>query len=237
MKVMIAALALLLAAAAPAPAAAAPVEPKANKANKAKKGKKAAPDKKYWKHYVRYQKRAYLGVHLLPLTRELRGFFRAPEDAGVLVSKVEPDSPAEQAGVQVGDLILELDGQRVANAWQVARQVRDKKEGQKVALKVLRKGEPVALKVALRLREKPTMEVSRFIFRYPGGVVRSPGNWNQRAFQESMKRFKERYQDMASPESLPELKDKERRMEKRLKKLEDKIRKLEKRLQSRRSSL
>jgi len=216
------------------PATAAPDK----KAKKQKKIKKQKKDKRqYWKRYVHFQKRAYLGVHLLPMTRELRAHFGAPEDAGVMVSRVEEGSPAQAAGVQVGDLLLEVEGEKVASAWQVARKVRSKKQGERLSLRVMRRGGTRTLSVALKLREKPTMEVSRFIFRYPGGEVRFPEGWDDKAFQQRMERFKERYKDLARPEGLWQLKDKERRMEQRLKKLEEKIRKLEKRLQGKRTAL
>ena len=188
---------------------------------------------KVWKRYVRYQKRPYLGVHLLGLTDELRAFFSAPSGAGVLVSRVEPRSPAAGAGLKVGDVLVAVDGKEVANAWHVARAVRGGKEGQKVRLEVIRKGGSRTLSATLKLRNKPTMEVSRFIFSWPprGKGARLSRGWDQRAFQDHMEKFQERFDDAAGTENLFKLKSKERQMEKRLKKLEEKIRKLEKRLQ------
>ena len=43
-------------------------------------------------------RRGYLGVGLTELTPELRTHFGVPEESGVMVSKVEPGSPAEKAG-------------------------------------------------------------------------------------------------------------------------------------------
>src|SRR5262245_50302044 len=57
--------------------------------------------------------RGYLGVGLTDLTPELRTHFGAPEDAGVMVSKVEPGSPADKAGIKVGDVLASIDGKEV----------------------------------------------------------------------------------------------------------------------------
>ena len=52
-----------------------------------------------------------LGIQVQEMTPELRAWFQAPQTAGVLVTRVEPDSPAQEAGVQVGDVIVEAGGE------------------------------------------------------------------------------------------------------------------------------
>lgn len=47
--------------------------------------------------------RGFLGVQMIDLTPELREHFRVQKDAGVLVGKVVPESPAAKAGIRVGD--------------------------------------------------------------------------------------------------------------------------------------
>jgi S1-C subfamily serine protease len=49
-----------------------------------------------------------LGVMVMSLTPELRKHFGAPDDRGVLVAHVEPDTPAAKAGVEVGDVIAPI---------------------------------------------------------------------------------------------------------------------------------
>ena len=204
-----------------------------NAGEKAKPAEKEGQDR-MWKRYVKYQKRPYLGVFLLGLTEELRAHFSAPSGAGVLVSRVEKGSPAAKAGLAVGDVLVAVDGGLVSGPWSLARMVRGAKDGQLMRLKVIRKGKAKTLSATLKLRDKPTMEVSRFIFNWPPrgkGASQSPG-WDQQAFQDQMEKLQERFQDVRGTENLFKLKHKERQMEQRLKKLEDKIRKLEKKLQS-----
>jgi hypothetical protein len=98
--------------------------------------------------------RGYLGVQLLNLTPELRGHFGVSEDAGVMVAKVEPGSPAEQAGLQVGDIVTEVDGNPVDSSWSLSRYVRGKKEGDSVSMGVWREGGAQAVFVTIVEKER-----------------------------------------------------------------------------------
>ncbi len=51
-----------------------------------------------------------LGIQVQRMTDDLRSYFGAPRGQGVLVVKVEPDSPAAEAGIQTGDVILKSNG-------------------------------------------------------------------------------------------------------------------------------
>lgn len=83
-------------------------------------------------------KRAWLGVSLIDLTDELRDFYGASKDAGILVGSIADDSPAAKAGVKVGDIIVAVDGNDVESVVDLRRVLREKKEGDSVRLDVLR---------------------------------------------------------------------------------------------------
>jgi membrane-associated protease RseP (regulator of RpoE activity) len=83
-------------------------------------------------------KRAHLGVSLIDLTAELRDHYGASKDAGVLVGAVEDGSPADKAGLRVGDIVMTVDGKDVDSAADLRRSLRDKKEGDSVRIEVLR---------------------------------------------------------------------------------------------------
>jgi membrane-associated protease RseP (regulator of RpoE activity) len=95
---------------------------------------------------------SYLGVRLLDITPELRAHFGAPKEAGVLVAEVEKDSPAAKAGVEVGDVLTAVDGERLSDAWNVSRTVRHKAAGDSVKLDVVRKGAAKTLTVKVERR-------------------------------------------------------------------------------------
>ena len=94
----------------------------------------------------------YLGVTLIDLTPELRAHFGAPEDAGAIVGNVEPGSPAEEAGLRVGDVVVTADGVDVGNTWDLVQAVRPRMEGQMLALEVIRdkRKKRLEAKVAVR---------------------------------------------------------------------------------------
>lgn len=60
-----------------------------------------------------------LGVMVMSLTPELRKHFGAPGDRGVLVAHVEPGTPAAKAGIEVGDVIVEVRGRKIDTASDV----------------------------------------------------------------------------------------------------------------------
>ena len=94
-----------------------------------------------------------LGVQLLDITPELRTHFGAPKDAGVLVATVEKDSPASRAGIEVGDVVTSVDGDKVESPGELARAIRRKSGGETVALEVVRKG--ASKKLTAKVEERP----------------------------------------------------------------------------------
>jgi serine protease Do len=61
-----------------------------------------------------------LGIHLENLTSDLAQQYGLTESSGVVVTEVSPNSPAAEAGLQPGDLIVRVNGHRVTSAGQVA---------------------------------------------------------------------------------------------------------------------
>src|SRR5206468_11748021 len=60
--------------------------------------------------------------------------------AGVIIDEVRPSSPAEKAGLQRGDLLVEFDGERVRSARQFARLVQETVPGRAVKAGIMRDG-------------------------------------------------------------------------------------------------
>ena len=91
--------------------------------------------------------RGRLGVQIQPLTPELRAFFGGPEDRGVLVARVETDSPAARAGLRVGDVIIAAAGDGVERMHDLIRAVHHAKAGEPVALELVRDRETLTVEV------------------------------------------------------------------------------------------
>ena len=92
--------------------------------------------------------RARLGVQLTETTPELREHLGGSEDAGVLVSKVVKNSAAEKAGVEVGDLIVAVDGDEIGGTNDLRRALA-KREGEIFDIEVIRGGRSISLSVTL----------------------------------------------------------------------------------------
>ena len=83
-------------------------------------------------------KHAFVGLSLTELTPELREFFGAPKDSGVLVSSVVENAPAAKAGVRVGDLITSVNGKSTASARDLRLAIRDNHAGDNIRMEVIR---------------------------------------------------------------------------------------------------
>lgn len=79
-----------------------------------------------------------LGAQVSSMTAELRAFFGAPGDAGILVQKVEKDSVADKAGMNVGDVLVQVDGDPVDGMGDVREALADRSKGDTVDLVVIR---------------------------------------------------------------------------------------------------
>src|SRR6201997_2116479 len=85
-------------------------------------------------------KRSYIGVvaQTVPLHRRLVRFYDLPRESGVVVLSVEPGSPAENAGLRQGDVIIALEGQPVAGVDDLHRLLTDARVGVRSTVTVLR---------------------------------------------------------------------------------------------------
>jgi membrane-associated protease RseP (regulator of RpoE activity) len=83
-------------------------------------------------------KRAFLGVGLVDITPQLREHYGASKESGALVGSVEAGSPADKAGLRVGDIITAVDGKEIDSAMDLRRALRDKKNGDSARIDVQR---------------------------------------------------------------------------------------------------
>jgi len=84
--------------------------------------------------------RAYLGIVPQNVTPAIASSFGAKQNRGALVGDVSPNSPAQRAGVQTGDIILEVNGKTVEDSNQLRNGISMMRPGSTVQLKVLRNG-------------------------------------------------------------------------------------------------
>ncbi len=99
---------------------------------------------------IRYGKVSHgrIGIGISDVTPENAKFFDNSTTGGV-VTQVEPDSPGAKAGLQIGDVITEIDDQKVSDAGELQVLVGQKQPGTKIMLKVLREGKSMSIAVTL----------------------------------------------------------------------------------------
>jgi len=97
--------------------------------------------------------RGWLGIAVQPVSPELAQSLGAPSATGAVVASVYPGSPAAEAGLQQGDLILAFGGTPVEDYHHLQRLVADAEVGKTVTLHLLRKKQ--AQDVQLRIGETP----------------------------------------------------------------------------------
>ncbi len=74
------------------------------------------------------------------VTPDNASFFHLPDTNGAIVAQVSPDSPASQAGLKSGDVIVTLDGQKVTNGSALQVAVSGIAPGNNIALGIIRDG-------------------------------------------------------------------------------------------------
>ena len=97
--------------------------------------------------------RGFVGVSMRDLTPDLAEAFGVDRNAGVLVVEVLPGSPAEQAGLRRGDIIVEYDGTGVSTSTAFRTRVAFTKPGETREIVVLRDGRRVQTDLTLVHRE------------------------------------------------------------------------------------
>jgi S1-C subfamily serine protease len=100
---------------------------------------------------VRYGRvtRPWLGVIGLDISRELARRFNLAVDSGILVMRIIPESPAERAGLQSGDVIPAIEDKQVNSMEDLQRQIRARRAGDSVSLVVVRGSEEGRVRVTL----------------------------------------------------------------------------------------
>lgn len=95
--------------------------------------------------------RGWLGVQIQDVTRQLAESFGMDRPHGALVAKVIPGGPAEKAGLQVGDIIVEFDGHVIETSGELPPIVGMTPVDEKATLKIIRQGDKEDLSVKVGL--------------------------------------------------------------------------------------
>lgn len=93
--------------------------------------------------------RGYLGVQIQTVTKELADSLNLGDAQGALVAAVTADTPAAQAGIEVGDVIVAFDGKRIGEMRELPRLVAATSPGDRASVTVIRNGKEKQLQVTV----------------------------------------------------------------------------------------
>jgi serine protease Do len=114
-------------------------------------------------------RRGWIGVSIQSVTDDIAESMSLGKAQGALVANVTPTGPAEKAGIQPGDLIVEFNGRPINSMRELPKIVGDTPIGSKVQIKLLRKGEEVTVTAEVgRLEEGEKLAAAQSGDAQPG---------------------------------------------------------------------
>lgn len=102
--------------------------------------------------------RGYLGIRPQGITEAIRRSLKLIDTIGVLISEVVTNTPAEKAGLQPGDVIVEVNGEAVRGVESFRKRIAEIKPGTEVSLTIMRNGKRMTLKAVLTEFPEETAE-------------------------------------------------------------------------------
>lgn len=93
--------------------------------------------------------RGWLGVYIQEVTRDLAESFGLDRPKGAIIAEITEDGPADEAGLEAGDIVLEFNGKEVESSSALPPMVGQVKPGETAEVEILRGGERKTIKVTL----------------------------------------------------------------------------------------
>jgi serine protease Do len=120
-------------------------------------------------------RRGWLGVRIQTVTDDIAETLGLAENSGALVSAVTTGSPAAEAGIEVGDLILKFDGKDVTRMRGLPRLVAQATVGKPATLEIVRKGQKKSVDVVLGLLSEDEEKIAPPLSGRPSPNAARPG--------------------------------------------------------------
>ncbi len=131
--------------------------------------------------------RGWLGVGIQDIDENLAKSFKLDSTSGILITDVQPDSPADKAGIRQGDVIVSLEGKKLANSQELRNKIALIVPETKTSVGIIRNGK--AKNIDVKIGEKP------------GSTIDIPGTSKNSDFNE---RFGLSFQEL-TPELAKQL--------------------------------
>ena len=105
--------------------------------------------------------RGWLGVAIQDMNEELARSFDVQEAEGILVAEVTKKSPAEKAGLRQGDILLALNGDRLADVTDLRNRIAMTAPGSRITLRIIREGRRKDISVTIAEQPADFSQVTR----------------------------------------------------------------------------
>ena len=101
------------------------------------------------------------GIEVQPLSQELAESFGMKDRPGIVVAGIFREGPAAKAGLQLGDVILSINGEPAGDGRKSMNQVARIKPNEKITIEVMRNGQQLKLIAEVGLRPPPAPAVAK----------------------------------------------------------------------------
>ncbi len=116
-------------------------------------------------------RRGRLGIAIQSLNPELAQAFGIPFNKGVVIANVDDGSPASKAGIEVGDVLVEVNGRAIGKASDLRNIIGLLRIGDEVDLKVIRDGREKRLRAVIKETRQQKIDGQRFSKRLAGALL------------------------------------------------------------------
>jgi S1-C subfamily serine protease len=101
---------------------------------------------------------AFLGIGSLAINQNLLAYFGVKEGHGILIDAIVKGSPAEKAGLKVGDVLVDMDGHAVDSPGRLRRLMETYRPGAKARLTLVRSRQPVTVDIVFSNRDSSCLD-------------------------------------------------------------------------------
>jgi serine protease Do len=133
----------------------------------------------------------WIGLNIQNLNKDLRSYFGVDEKRGVIVVQVIKDSPADNAEIKAGDLILSFDSHTISNVQELTSLISETSPGQDIVIDVIRNGnkKTINLTVGSQARAVQDKAVAQGkTVNFKGAIVQEANNYFKDAVSSEQRR-------------------------------------------------
>jgi membrane-associated protease RseP (regulator of RpoE activity) len=139
-----------------------------------------------------------LGVTVTPIEEWHRSIYALGDVQGVFVAQVTPGSPADKAGIKVGDVLQLIEGETITMPSQVAAKVQSQREGTSLTVRIVRGGQPYDVKTVARFPQMVADGSSPdgSAFGAPRAANAYPPSASETALRDQVKKLEDQVKDL-----------------------------------------